>query len=52
MSCNLTVVSQECDDKVVPKRHKVHGVAKEVRYPVVTSNERHEKELQDVEEHP
>lgn len=43
-----TVVSQERDDKVVPQRQKVHGVAEEIRYPVIASDKRHEKELQDV----
>jgi tyrosyl-tRNA synthetase len=47
-----TVVAEECDDKVVTKGQKVHSVPKKVRHPVITRDERHKKELQDVEEYP
>lgn len=47
-----TVVSEERDHEVVAEGQKVHRVAKEIRHPVVTRNERHEEELQHVQEDP
>lgn len=49
---SLTIVAQERDDEVVAESKEVHGVAEEIRHPVVACNQWHEKELQDVEEDP
>ena len=48
----LTVISQESDDKVITQGEQVHRIPEEIRDPVVLSDERHEQELQDVEEEP
>lgn len=47
-----TVVAQERDDEVVAQREQVHGVAEEIGHPVVACDQRHEEELQNVEEDP
>lgn len=47
-----TVVAQERDDKIVAQREQVHGVAEEIGHPVVARDQRHEEELQNVEEDP
>ena len=49
---SLTIVTEESDDEVVAESKEVHGVAEEIRHPVVARNQRHEEELQDVEEDP
>lgn len=47
-----TIVAEKRDDEVVAQGEQVHGVAEEVRDPIVLLDERHEEELQDVEEDP
>lgn len=48
----FTVVAQECDDEIVAQCEQVHGIPEEVGDPVVLRDERHEEELEDVEESP
>lgn len=47
-----TVEAQEDDDKVITQGKEEHGIPKEVGDPVVLRYERHQEELQDVEEDP
>jgi hypothetical protein len=40
-----TIVAKERDHKVVTESQKVHCVPEQIRYPVVTRDQRHEQEL-------
>ena len=47
-----TVVAEECNHEVIAESQKIHCVPEEVGHPIVTRNERHEEELQHVQENP
>lgn len=47
-----TVEAEEDDDEVITQGEEEHGIPEKVRDPVVLCYERHEEELQDVEEDP
>lgn len=42
MATIRTIVAKERDDKVVAQPHEIHGVAEEIRHPVVAGDQGHE----------